>query len=347
MNTILVDTILLDGSRESDIYSRLLQRLYDVVTALASDPTEQQQYFRRVMASVPLETLRALYGGEVADDNNLIAQAVEAGRDQVIRVEEDLASLHQAQLPEERGRATMDHLAELLERSGKVERTPQTVQYQTVVFDKQTESFGTRSVSVNQYAFRDGRSREARSWVVFDRKAAALSQSVARANSGGIDHKFTAIALQTLRTPPSLERMRSLVVGVGRFDREYLELLSDDDEGAVVILSYVSARLMGEHYFDHALRLYAISRQGCTELDRDKDAELIEEIIWGNLRCEHPPSALSRLAPELQRRLVEEDARIREELTDGVRDDEGHWLGAVWPVAATVLVARRDEAAHG
>ena len=119
VDTILVDTILLEGSRESDIYSRLLERLYAVVTALAANPTEQQQYFRRVMASVPLETLRTLYGGEVADDNSLIAQAVEAGRDQVIRVEEELASLHEAQLPEERGLATMNHLAELLERSGE------------------------------------------------------------------------------------------------------------------------------------------------------------------------------------------------------------------------------------
>ena len=162
VNTILVDTILLAGSRESDIYSRLLKRLYDVVTALASNPTEQQQYFRRVMASVPLETLRTLYGGEVADDNNLIAQAVEAGRDQVIRVEEELASLHEAQLPEDRGRATMKHLVELLERSGKIERTPQKVQYQTVVFDEGTESFRARRVEVNQYAFRDGRPRETR-----------------------------------------------------------------------------------------------------------------------------------------------------------------------------------------
>lgn len=340
VNTILVDTILLAGSRESDIYTRLLERLYDVVTALASDPTEQQQYFRRVMASVPLETLRVLYGGEVADDNNLIAQAVEAGRDQVIRVEEELASLHKAQLPEERGRATMNHLVELLERSGKVELTPQKVQYQTVVFDEQTQSFGARSVSVKQYAFRDGRSREARSWVVFDREAAALSQSVARANSGGIDHDLTAIALQNLRTPPSLERMRSLAIGVGRFDREYLELLSDGADGPVVILSYVSARLMGEHYFNHALRLYAISRRGRTELDRDKEADLIEEIIWSNLRCERPPSALSRLDPELERAVVEEDIRIREELTDDVRNDQGHWLGAVWPIAATALVAR-------
>ena len=32
---------------------------------------------------------------------------------------------------------------------------------------------------------------------------------------------------------------------------------------------------------------------GMPELDRDKDADLIEEIIWGNLHCARPPSALS------------------------------------------------------
>jgi len=339
-NTILVDTILLSGSRESDIYSRLLERLYVVVTALASDSTEQQQYFRRVMASVPLETLRTLYGGEVADENNLIAQAVEAGRDQVIRVEEELASLHEAQLPEDRGRATMKHLVELLEGSGKIERTPQKVRYQTVEFDEKTESFRARRVEVDQYAFRDGRPRQARSCVVFDREAAALAQSVEKANSGGIDHEITAIALQNLRTPPNLDRMRSLAIGVGRFDREYLELLSGGGEGPVVILSYVSARLIGAHYFNHALRMYAVSPLGCLELDRDKDAELIEEIIWSNLRTEHPTSALPQLEPDFERSLIEEDGRIREELTDNVRNDDGDWLGAVWPIAATVLVSR-------
>ena len=60
----------------------------------------------------------------------------------------------------------------------------------------------------------------------------------------------------------------------------------------------------------------------------------------GNLRSERPPSALSRLEPDLERKLIEEDARIREELTDDVRNDEGDWLGAVWPIAATVLVSR-------
>ena len=209
-----------------------------------------------------------------------------------------------------------------------------------MVFDEGTESFRTRRVEVDKYAFRDGRSRETRGWVVFDREAAALAQLVARANSGGIDHDITAIALQNLRTPPSLERMRSLAVGVGRFDREYLELLSDGGEDPVVVLSYVSARLIGDHYFNHALRLYAVSPLACSELDRDKDAGLIEEIIWANLRSERPPSALSRLEPDLQRKLIEEDRRIREELTDGVRNDQGDWLGAVWPVAATVLVPR-------
>ena len=102
----------------------------------------------------------------------------------------------------------------------------------------------------------------------------------------------------------------------------------------------MSARLIGDHYFNHALRLYVVSPLSCSELDRDKDADLIEEIIWDNLRCERPPSALSRLEPEFERKLVEEDARIREELTDGVRNEEGDWLGAVWPIAATVLVSR-------
>ena len=164
-------------------------------------------------------------------------------------------------------------------------------------------------------------------------------------HANGID---AAVAECGLDPPPHVERIRLPRRGLPAFGavgderpREAPHLRRSQRRAvSVVILSYVSARLIGDHYFNHALRLCAASPLGCTELDRDKDADPIEEIIWGNLRCERPPSALSQLEPELERKLIEEDARIREELTDGVRNDEGDWLGAVWAIAATVLVSR-------
>ena len=133
--------------------------------------------------------------------------------------------------------------------------------------------------------------------------------------------------------------MTSLSVGVGVFDRDYLEYFSDGTEEPIIILSYVSARLSGEYYFDHELHLFAVSASSPTveRLGRG-DGELVERIVWNNLRYEGPRLACPKLDPVLAARLVEEDARIREELCDNVRDESGRWLGAVWPVAATVLV---------
>ena len=76
---------------------------------------------------------------------------------------------------------------------------------------------------------------------------------MARENSGGIDHPIVAIALQSIRTPEVVDRINSLAVGIGVFDREYLELLSDGKEEPVIALSYVSARLVGNYYFGHEL----------------------------------------------------------------------------------------------
>ena len=120
--------------------------------------------------------------------------------------------------------------------------------------------------------------------MVFDKEAATRAPSVARKNSGGIDHPIVAIALRSIRTPEAVEDIRSLAVGVGVFDREYLELLSDGKEEPIVILSYVTARLVGDYYFGHELHLFAVSESNPTveRLGR-KDGELVERIVWDNL----------------------------------------------------------------
>ena len=69
-----------------------------------------------------------------------------------------------------------------------------------------------------------------------------------------------------------------------------------------------------------------------------EDGELVEQIVWNNLRYEGPRLACPKLDPALIARLVEEDVRIREDLGENLREENGRWLGAVWPVAATVLV---------
>ena len=340
VDTVTVDTILLKESREADIYERLMQRLYTIVTDLADDERQQGQYFRRIMAGIPLEMLRKLYGGDVGDQNAEIGKAVEAGRQHVEQVDAELRQHRVAELPEDRGRAQMSHLVELLERSDKIERTGKKISYHKVVFDSKSETFLGVAESAEQFAVRDGRPKDPEKWVVFDREAATRAPSVQRAQSGGIDHPIVSLALQSMRTPRTVEDMRLLSVGVGVFDRDYLEYFTGGAVEPVVILSYVSARLVGDYYFDHELQLFAISESGPTEKLGRADGELVEHIIWSNVRYEGPRLACPELNPALITLLAEEDTRIRQELTDDVRDENERWVGAVWPVAATVLIPK-------
>ena len=341
VDTVVVDTILLKDSREADIYERLKQRLAAIVTDLAKNEEQQAQYFRRIMAGIPLATLRELFGGDIGDESEAIGRAVDAGRAHVARVDAELRRHRVAELPEDRGRATMEHLIKLLEQSGRIERTNESVEYSQVAFDDEAQAFRAIGKSAMRFMVRDGRRRSPNRWMVFDKEAATRAPSVARENSGGIDHPIVAIALRSIRTPEAVEDIRSLAVGVGVFDREYLELLSDGKEEPIVILSYVTARLVGDYYFGHELHLFAVSESNPTveRLGR-KDGELVERIVWDNLRHQGRRPACPTFRAAFATRLVDEDARIREELGEDLREEGGRWVGAVWPVAATVLIPK-------
>lgn len=340
IETVIVDTILLKESREADIYERLMARLYKIVVDLTDDVKQQGQYFRRIMAGIPLGMLRELFGGDTGDQNEAIGKAVEAGRQHVEQVDAELRQHRVAELPEDRGRAQMDHLVELLEQSEKIERTGQKIRYHRVEFNSESETFRGVEESAERFAIKDGRPKDVEKWVVFDREAATRAPSVGKDQSGGIDHPNVSLALRSMRTPRVVEDMGSLSVGVGIFDQSYLEYFSGGVAEPVIILSYVSARLIGDHYFDHKLQLFTVSESGQTEkLGRD-DGELIEQIIWNNVRYEGPLLACPELNSALRKRIVEEDTRIRQELIDDVRNEDERWVGAVWPVAATVLVSK-------
>ena len=193
VDTVVVDTILLKDSREADIYNRLMERLLRIVTDLTDDEALRGQYFRRIMAGIPLETLRELFGGDVGDQNAAIGRAVEAGRAHVEQVDAELRQHRVAELPEDRGRAKMKHLVELLERSGRIKGTSERVEYSRVVFDDESESFRAIRESADKFAIKDGRKRAPERWLVFDREAATRAPSVTRKNSGGIDHPIVGL----------------------------------------------------------------------------------------------------------------------------------------------------------
>ncbi len=341
IDTVIVDTILLKGSREADIYERLRERLLQIVIDLTDDERLRGQYFRRIMAGIPLDTLRELYGGSIATQSDPIGKAVAEGKQHVQQIDSELREYRIENLPMERGRAEMKHLVELLELSKKIKKTSERIEYRKVEFDCNSESFKGVAQFADQFEPLDGRKKDHKKRLVFDREAASRAPSLSRQNSGGIDHPIVSLALQSLRTPNNLDDIEPLALGLGSLDKDYLLCLTGDVVEPVIIISYISAKLSGDYYFDHDIHLYALSESNPSveKLNRN-DGELIEKIIWDNVRNKDSNLICPDLNPELITRLVVNDDRIRNELVDDVRDEEGHWVGAVWPIAVTVLLAK-------
>ena len=346
IDTVIVDTILLQDSREADIYTRLTDRLVTIVNDLAMSEAKKTEYFRRIMAGIPLEKLRDLYSGQI-DDDAAIGEAVQAGKQQVDQVDEELLRHRVTELPDEKGKASMEHLVKLLEKSEKVTKSKGIVKYQEISYDPINDCFQAKDRRAIRYLINDERRKEKNInyWVVFDRTAAAKSPKVGRDQSGGINHPLIACALQTLRTAENIEDMPNLVLGIGTYDKEERAYFSDDSEEPVVLLSYLVAYLRGEHFFNHELRLFSLSPSNPKpeELDR----ELVEDIIWSNLRKDGAEILPINLDKSFFEKVSSQDMRIREELGSQVRDEEGRWRGAVWPLAATILPGRKSTNSAG
>ena len=286
IDEIIVDTILLKDSREADIYLRLTERLSTIVNDLAENEMLRAEYFRRIMAGIPLDILWDLFSGQI-DGDVAIGEAVEKGKQQVEQVDEELRHHRVATLPEEKGRASMEHLVELLKESGKITKLKAPVDYNKVRYDQATDSFQAKEGYASRYRIADGQRKEKNPWVVFDREAAARSPDVNRNKSGGINHPLIAIALQTLRSAENIDDMSRLALGLGTYDdKEFFACFSDNADEPVVLLSYLVAHLRDEHFFNHELRLFALSPSNpkSEELKRTGDGELVEAIIWTNLR---------------------------------------------------------------
>ena len=228
----------------------------------------------------------------------------------------------------------MEHLVELLEESGKITATKGLVKYNEVRYDLGTDSFRSEEKEATRYYINDNQIQNR--WVVFDREAAALSPDVNQSKSGGINHPLIACALQTLRTAENIEGMPNLVLGIGTYDKEERAYFSDDADEPVVLLSYLVAHLSDEHFFNHELRLFALSPSDPKH--EELDGELVEDIIWTNFRKDDTKVSHLDIDQNFLKEISSQDVHIREKLGSEVRDEEGRWRGAVWPLAATVLL---------
>lgn len=176
--TILVETILLRGSREAEVFARITERLRDIVRDLSADPVQREALFRRILASLDAEALRDILTGEESLD--AVGAAVDAGRhavDEADRYMQDLA----ANTSEHRGRATMEHLINFLRIAD-----PDLSNVGNRVYAVLTEAEGgeLRQVRREAYVYRfDDEDDE----VVFDRTAASYL-GLRRDQTGGLGH---------------------------------------------------------------------------------------------------------------------------------------------------------------
>ena len=335
IDTVIVQTILLSGSREADIYSRLIIRLNTIVGALAQDPEVRTQYFRRILAGIPLETLRTLFSGERGDDD-AIAAAVEEGKQAVTLVDEELRQ-HRVQLTAEaQGRATMERLVKLLGSGDKIRTINKSVKFTRVKFDPGTEAFFSEEVERPCYRINHGSPNAGVDWVVFDREAAAGSPEVTRERTGGINHPLISLALRTLKTPSNTVDFFNLAIGIGSYDR--MSELGIFGPEPIAMLTYLVAFNNGGQFFNHRLSVFAISTTRDEYIDISPEGKLVEDIFWSQLEKDHGSRICPQLAPTTLKNIEKRDRLLRLDLEASVKDEAGNWIGAIWPIGISLLI---------
>lgn len=338
IDTVIVHTILLEGSREADIYHRLMEVLNRIVSALAQNPERRAELFRRILAGIPLETLRELFSGQ-RDDDDAIAAAVEAGQQSFQLVDAELRTRRVQISAEDKGRATMEKLVLLLESAEKIQPMPkQTVGYTQIRYNTGTQTFTAEEKRVRCYRINDGTARPQNDGLIFNREAAAMSSEVSREQTGGINHPLIALALGTLRTPSKAEEMHRLAIGMGSYDKETLQCLTNGHVEPVVMLTYLMAYINGEHFFDHRLRVFTVSPSNLVPVDQSSDGSLLEDIFWSHLDKDVAAKSQLGLSDDFLAHIASQDVRLRKNLETEVKDDAGNWQGAVWPLALTILM---------
>ena len=176
VDTILIDTILLEGSRERDIYERLDLRLREIVKSLAESPEDQARLYRRILTGIEADELKRFFEG--ARDPDDLGALVAASRESVRRVDEELGGARARIAEADRGRATMDHLVRALLGRQVVVRGTERLTYTTVDYDAETQKLARRVMDVDTY-------RGGARVLVFDRSAAAMLQRT-REETGGL-----------------------------------------------------------------------------------------------------------------------------------------------------------------
>ncbi len=147
------------------------------------------------------------------------------------------------------------------------------------------------------------------------------------------------VALQSLRTPSDTTAFPSLMIGVGSYARSSaLRSLAEHRGEPIALLTYLVAYINGGQFFNHRLRVYAVSPTDSQEIDISSDGKLVEDIFWSQLERDHSACALPEISKTDLENIMSLDRRFRLEIEASLKDESGNWLGAVWPIAVSILV---------
>jgi hypothetical protein len=261
--TILVDTILLEGSREAEVFARITSRLETIVSDLSADPTEREALFRRILASMDPDRLREIFAGSVELDE--VGAAVDAGRRAVEQVDSDLTALT-AVTGERRGHAETTHLLSFL-RNAEINLDPVRREVFAVVVEGD-----------------DGELRPQEQWaeflqvddfdepLVFDRTAASYL-GLRRQQTGGIGHAAVDPILRSAADiQPEIDKARSSTWLLRRGP------LPDGMSSGDIVLIEAEATYTGESYANLRLVARAWNVGGV----RDLSDEVLLDLLWGD-----------------------------------------------------------------
>ena len=127
--TVLVDTLVVQGSREEDTYQTAREKLQLITQDLEADASRQELLFSRVMALVPPDNLQSVMAGHAlgplsSQDKRRVQELVAEGFERWKNFHDQYANSAGAVLPLEPGEARWDDLIDFAQRRLGAEPAP-------------------------------------------------------------------------------------------------------------------------------------------------------------------------------------------------------------------------------
>lgn len=258
--TILVETILLEGSREAEVFERITHRLQEIVRDLSSDPIEREALFRRILASLDPDSLREMFSGEIGLE--AVGAAVEAGRQAVDEADRYMRELA-AHTSERHGRSTMARLTAFLRDAHSDFKKVGSKVY-AVLTETDGGELRQDERDTDIYQFESDEEQ-----LVFDRTAASYL-GLRRSQTGGIGNPQVDPLIRAAIELAGEEKSKTSA-WVAPQDT----LPSEIKSGDILYLAF-EASPGSEEFTDPILRGWRIRQQDWVELNQS----LIERLLW-------------------------------------------------------------------